>query len=163
MARLIFQHYQRSRTNAMCNQFELFEAPLENPEVCAEIMNTSSDFIPLTLLGRCLKRKLFQVEFCQCSNTWLNNRQVYNSKLYLQQNLTQISSVLAHSTGDLITFRGVHPAVEKSCECPNIYSINNCSEFVNYCESQPCMNGGTCEATDGGYTCVCTANFAGKY
>ncbi|XP_033643448.1 protocadherin-like wing polarity protein stan [Asterias rubens] len=78
-----------------------------------------------------------------------------------RKNLTQISSVLAHSTGDLITFRGVHPAVEKSCECPNIYSINNCSEFVNYCESQPCLNGGTCEATDGGYSCLCPTHFAG--
>ncbi|XP_022094919.1 protocadherin-like wing polarity protein stan [Acanthaster planci] len=75
--------------------------------------------------------------------------------------LSQISSVFAHSRGDLITFRGVHPAVEHTCECPDIYSFNNCSEVVDFCESQPCSNGGTCEGTDGGYTCICPYHFAG--
>ena len=78
------------------------------------------------------------------------------------QILSQILSVFAQSRGDLVTFRGVHPAVEQSCECPDIYSVNNCTGVLDFCESDPCRNGGTCERTDGGYACLCPQHFAGR-
>ena len=34
---------------------------------------------------------------------------------------------------------------------------------VDECNSSPCQNGGSCENTDGTYTCKCDAGYGGKH
>jgi hypothetical protein len=48
------------------------------------------------------------------------------------------------------------------CICPRGYSGSRC-EIRNACQSNPCMNGGTCQSINGnvGYQCVCPSGFSG--
>jgi hypothetical protein len=48
------------------------------------------------------------------------------------------------------------------CICPPGYSGNRC-EIRDACQSNPCMNGGTCQLINGnnGYQCVCPAGYSG--
>jgi hypothetical protein len=48
------------------------------------------------------------------------------------------------------------------CVCPPGYSGSRC-EVRDACQSNPCMNGGTCQATNAntGYQCVCSSGFTG--
>ena len=53
-----------------------------------------------------------------------------------------------------------------SCNCTPGWTGPTCSEDIDFCASQPCLNGGTCIDTGNGYTCNCTGNYtgpAGKY
>ena len=34
---------------------------------------------------------------------------------------------------------------------------------VDSCLSNPCQNGGTCQATDGGFSCKCTDDRSGRF
>lgn len=49
-----------------------------------------------------------------------------------------------------------------SCLCNEGYTGTNCDVMINYCESSPCKNGGTC-ATDGPlkYRCICALGYEG--
>lgn len=48
------------------------------------------------------------------------------------------------------------------CVCAPGYTGNLC-EAQDACQSKPCLNGGTCQATNGnsGYQCVCPTGFSG--
>ena len=41
------------------------------------------------------------------------------------------------------------------CVCKVGYTGDRCETLINYCESNPCSNGGRCLQYAGGYTCVC--------
>ncbi|XP_063984158.1 protein crumbs isoform X2 [Diachasmimorpha longicaudata] len=51
---------------------------------------------------------------------------------------------------------------EAQCVCKPGFMGNppNCS--INYCASNPCVNGGTCTSDDEGYNCTCTPEWKGK-
>lgn len=76
---------------------------------------------------------------------------------------SDVNSVSANTNGRSVTFRGILPTIEQWCECPEVYQSSNCSQEINYCFSEPCTNGGTCEPYDGGYSCVCARGNSGKY
>jgi hypothetical protein len=48
------------------------------------------------------------------------------------------------------------------CVCPPGYSGSRC-EIRDVCQSNPCLNGGTCQPINGngGYQCVCPTGFSG--
>ena len=48
------------------------------------------------------------------------------------------------------------------CVCPPGYSGSRC-EIRDVCQSNPCMNGGTCQSINSnvGYQCVCPSGFSG--
>ena len=46
-----------------------------------------------------------------------------------------------------------------SCNCTPGWTGPTCSEDIDFCASQPCLNGGTCIDTVNGYTCNCTGNY----
>lgn len=48
------------------------------------------------------------------------------------------------------------------CTCDSGWSGRNCDINNNECESNPCMNGGTCRDMTSGYHCTCRAGFTGK-
>lgn len=75
---------------------------------------------------------------------------------------SDVNEVSANTAGNSVTFRGILPAIEQWCECPEAYRVNNCSDIVDYCASAPCANGGICEPFDGGYSCVCPHGYSGK-
>ncbi|CAH1777875.1 unnamed protein product, partial [Owenia fusiformis] len=51
----------------------------------------------------------------------------------------------------------------RGCCCDNQYTGNRCEVFFNYCISQPCLNGGTCNPIVGGYTCTCLIDYTGTH
>ncbi len=75
---------------------------------------------------------------------------------------SDVNEVSANTNGRSVTFRGILPAIEQWCECPEAYRVNNCSDVVDFCQSDPCMNGGACEPYDGGYSCICPHGYSGK-
>nr|CAH7753365.1 unnamed protein product [Callosobruchus chinensis] len=50
-----------------------------------------------------------------------------------------------------------------SCNCFQNYIGTNCEIRINYCDSNPCYNGGTCSNEDKGFKCKCRYRFRGKY
>ena len=42
------------------------------------------------------------------------------------------------------------------------YHHENSSLFVGHCESDPCMNGGTCNEVRDGYECICPNGYKGS-
>ncbi|KAF7653051.1 hypothetical protein LDENG_00087990, partial [Lucifuga dentata] len=48
------------------------------------------------------------------------------------------------------------------CQCQSGFAGENCSVDINECESEPCLNGATCEDHINGYTCTCSAGFLGN-
>ncbi|KFE60923.1 FG-GAP-like repeat-containing protein [Hyalangium minutum] len=48
-----------------------------------------------------------------------------------------------------------------TCQCAPGYSGATCETNVNECESNPCLNGGTCTDGVNGYTCACTPGYSG--
>lgn len=49
------------------------------------------------------------------------------------------------------------------CLCDSGWSGKNCDINNNECESNPCMNGGTCKDMTSGYVCTCCMGFTGQY
>ena len=50
-----------------------------------------------------------------------------------------------------------------ACCCPAGFTGVICEEEIIECESDPCMNGGTCIDEVNGYTCECPDEYIGKY
>ncbi|XP_071105159.1 uncharacterized protein [Haliotis cracherodii] len=49
------------------------------------------------------------------------------------------------------------------CLCGTSYvKVEGKCTAVDYCQRGPCVNGGTCESTDGGYTCHCPPKYVGS-
>lgn len=48
------------------------------------------------------------------------------------------------------------------CECDPGWSGANCGVNNNECESNPCVNGGSCRDMTGGYVCACREGFSGE-
>ena len=47
------------------------------------------------------------------------------------------------------------------CVCPPGYTGTRC-EIRDACQSNPCMNGGTCQTVNGnGYQCICPSGYTG--
>lgn len=44
----------------------------------------------------------------------------------------------------------------------SVTSGNYCNKEIDACYSSPCKNGGACKRREGGFTCLCAPNFAGK-
>lgn len=44
----------------------------------------------------------------------------------------------------------------------SVTSGNYCNKEIDACYSSPCKNGGACKRKEGGFTCLCAPNFAGK-
>lgn len=67
---------------------------------------------------------------------------------------------------DTVLFRPIYPVNTFACKCPEGFTGSKehylCDAEVNLCYSDPCANGGNCVRREGGYTCVCTAEFTGS-
>ncbi|CAH1797721.1 unnamed protein product, partial [Owenia fusiformis] len=51
----------------------------------------------------------------------------------------------------------------RACCCNAHYTGDRCETFIDYCVSNPCQNGGTCNATVGGFTCTCPKDYTGRW
>merc|ERR1711962_1762921 len=48
-----------------------------------------------------------------------------------------------------------------TCSCSAGYDGIMCEEVQDPCESEPCLNGGSCAGTPDGFTCQCPSHFGG--
>ncbi|CAG9855886.1 unnamed protein product [Phyllotreta striolata] len=51
---------------------------------------------------------------------------------------------------------------EYTCNCYEGYVGTHCEEEITACQSQPCINNGTCLSIPNGYFCVCPGEFTGS-
>jgi hypothetical protein len=49
------------------------------------------------------------------------------------------------------------------CCCPPTFTGPRCEIFINYCASNPCKNGGSCQTNQYGFTCQCKDGFSGVF
>uniref|UniRef100_M3XVL5 EGF-like domain-containing protein n=2 Tax=Mustela TaxID=9665 RepID=M3XVL5_MUSPF len=51
------------------------------------------------------------------------------------------------------------------CECTSGWTGQNCSEEINECDSDPCMNGALCHESTipGQFVCLCPPFYTGKF
>lgn len=50
-----------------------------------------------------------------------------------------------------------------SCLCFPGYTGQFCSNKIDYCSSNPCVNGGVCRSTSSGFTCSCPQSHTGNF
>ena len=56
--------------------------------------------------------------------------------------------------------------LSKNCTCPHGYNMENgeCSQEINACDNEPCMNGGgLCINLDNDFECWCLPGYSGKH
>ncbi|KAG7263649.1 hypothetical protein CRUP_032049 [Coryphaenoides rupestris] len=58
-----------------------------------------------------------------------------------------------------ILFRPIHPIAGLRCRCPAGFTGDYCETEINLCYSNPCLNGGVCARTEGGFTCICREDY----
>ena len=46
-----------------------------------------------------------------------------------------------------------------SCICPTGWTGESCSDAIDYCESNPCINSGNCTSLNNGHYCVCDSQY----
>ncbi len=56
----------------------------------------------------------------------------------------------------------VQPPDNTTCDCPVGTMGASCEISVNFCSSDPCMNGGTCSSGTRGFSCACTVDWTGN-
>ena len=61
----------------------------------------------------------------------------------------------------LITIGVINVKQQVSANCKNINEYNFRFKDVNECLEFPCLNGGTCDNTQGSYICRCPAGYSG--
>lgn len=67
---------------------------------------------------------------------------------------------------DTVLFRPIYPVNTFACKCPEGFTGSKehylCDTEVDLCYSNPCKNDGNCIRREGGYTCLCTADYTGE-
>lgn len=48
------------------------------------------------------------------------------------------------------------------CLCPPGYNGSNCGNYIGFCRSDPCLNGGTCTEIINNFTCTCANPLTGR-
>lgn len=83
-----------------------------------------------------------------------------------RQSLVQLATVGPYNEENFIVSTSCTTAslvdVPATCQCPMIYNATSCEPFTE-CDSNPCVNGGTCAATPGFLKCTCPSHFMGTY
>lgn len=68
---------------------------------------------------------------------------------------------------DTVLFRPIYPVNTFACKCPDGFTGSKehylCDTEIDLCYSNPCQNGGTCRRRESGYTCMCSARYAGEH
>lgn len=53
------------------------------------------------------------------------------------------------------------PLQDNTCGCPPGFTGTSCDVTVNFCDSGPCMNSGTCSSSSNGFSCSCPPDYTG--
>jgi hypothetical protein len=53
-------------------------------------------------------------------------------------------------------------ASEHVCRCPRGFQGQTCEQRIDFCDTDPCLNGATCVPLVGDFKCQCIPGFMGK-
>ncbi|EDV19361.1 uncharacterized protein TRIADDRAFT_62176 [Trichoplax adhaerens] len=59
--------------------------------------------------------------------------------------------------------QGDFNSYDYNCSCQEGYTGKNCSDIIDYCQSNPCQNNNPCEPAFNGYSCRCSIAYYGTY